>query len=289
MREKTTFVLRLSYAHIFEDMDNENAGKLIKAVFAYVNTGKGFEELKEAELKMAAKFIKNDLDHDTQAYKKRCEQNAINGKKGGKNKGKIANANENSERYQTQTKIANANENSECKPIDCDCDCDCDCDVDTDNELLTSKPETAPACGVQEAQINAQEGPKLAQGAVFLENEGMDSHEQIKTQKKAKNKETEKKPRKLNKLQEFSNMVLARFEQITAPEQKAIWFKRNCRCLSDILNYALGDKDLACEMIACTCAFLKENRLTGGYEAVCRQLPRWYEEALKHKREKEVI
>lgn len=136
-------------------------------------------------------------------------------------------------------------------------------DIDNieDNKLLTSKPETAPACGVQNSSVS------------FIEQ--------------TKNKEKEKKPRKLNELQIFSNMVLERFEHIENDVQKGIWFKRNSRCLSDILNYALGDKDLACEMISCTCAFLKQNRLSGGYEAVCRQLPRWYEEALKRKREKE--
>ena len=197
-------------------------------------------------------------------------------------------------------------------------------DIDNieDNKLLTSKPETAPACGAYgpfkpvsliakdfqpvdlpepkaEETAKVEQAPKIGLNAPETEqavygvqneqkNEIRPNFGENSAVVESKSQTEKPKTKKLNKLQEFSNMVLARFEKtINAPEQKAIWFKRNCRCLSDILNYALGDKDLACEMISCTCSFLKEKRLTGGYEAVCRQLPRWYEEALKRKREKE--
>ena len=144
--------------------------------------------------------------------------------------------------------------------------------VEQTPKIGLNAPETQPAvCGVQNEQKN-ENRPNFGENSAVVESES----------------QTEKpKTKKLNNLQEFSNMVLERFEHIENDAQKGIWFKRNCRCLSDILNYALGDKDLACEMISCTCAFLKQNRLSGGYEAVCRQLPRWYEEALKRKREKE--
>lgn len=187
---------------------------------------------------------------------------------------------------------------------------------------LTSKPETAAACGAYgpfkpvsliakdfqpvdlpepkaEETAKVEQTPKIGINAPKAEqtvygvqneqkNENRPDFGENSAVVESKSQTEKPKTKKLNNLQEFSNMVLARFEKtINAPEQKAIWFKRNCRCLSDILNYALGDKDLACEMISCTCAFLKQNRLSGGYEAVCRQLPRWYEEALKRKREKE--
>lgn len=193
-------------------------------------------------------------------------------------------------------------------------------DVEPDiKTTYTSKPETAAACGMfkpvslfakdfqpvdlpepkAEETEKVEQPPKIGLNAQKVEqavyrvqneqkNENRPDFGENSAVVESKTQTEKTKTKKLTNLQEFSNMVLARFEKtIHAPEQKAIWFKRNCRCLSDILNYALGDKDLACEMISCTCAFLKENRLTGGYEAVCRQLPRWYEEALKRKREKE--
>ena len=180
-------------------------------------------------------------------------------------------------------------------------------DIDNieDNKLLTSKPETAPACGmfkpvsliakdfqpVDLPEPKAEETEKVEQAVYGVQNEqkneNMPNFGENSAVVESKTKTEKPKTKKLNNLQEFSNMVLERFEHIENDVQRGIWFKRNSRCLSDILNYALGDKDLACEMISCTCAFLKQNRLSGGYEAVCRQLPRWYEEALKRKREKE--
>lgn len=183
---------------------------------------------------------------------------------------------------------------------------------------LTSKPETAAACGmfkpvsliakdfqpvdlpdpkaeetakVEQTHKIGLNAPKVEQAVYGVQNEQKNENRPDFGENSAvveSKSQTEKpKTKKLNNLQEFSKMVLERFEHIENDVQRGIWFKRNSRCLSDILNYALGDKDLACEMISCTCAFLKQNRLSGGYEAVCRQLPRWYEEALKRKREKE--
>lgn len=183
---------------------------------------------------------------------------------------------------------------------------------------LTSKPETAAACGMfkpvsliakdfqpvdlpepkAEEKAKEEQAPKISlnapetKPAVYgvqneQKNENRPNFGENSAVVESKSQTEKPKTKKLNKLQEFSNMVLERFEHIENDVQRGIWFKRNSRCLSDILNYALGDKDLACEMISCTCAFLKQNRLSGGYEAVCRQLPRWYEEALKRKREKD--
>lgn len=156
-------------------------------------------------------------------------------------------------------------------------------DLPEPKEEETAKVEQTPKIGLNEPKT------KLAVYGVQNEQKNENRHNFGENSAVVESKSQTEKPKtkKLNNLQEFSNMVLERFEHIENDVQKGIWFKRNSRCLSDILNYALGDKDLACEMISCTCAFLKQNRLSGGYEAVCRQLPRWYEEALKRKREKE--
>ncbi len=95
----------------------------------------------------------------------------------------------------------------------------------------------------------------------------------------AEQAEKSSKPRKLNNLQEFSNRVIEHFEDLKTDDQKAIWFKRNCRCLSDILKFCGGDIDIGLECIAVCAERLEKAGLQGGYEAVCRNLSLYYEQA----------
>lgn len=97
----------------------------------------------------------------------------------------------------------------------------------------------------------------------------------------AEQAEKSPKPKKLNNLQEFSNRVIEHFEDLKTDDQKAIWFKRNCRNLSDILKFCGGDIDIALECIAVCVERLEKAGLKGGYEAVCRNITLYYEEALK--------
>jgi len=97
----------------------------------------------------------------------------------------------------------------------------------------------------------------------------------------AEQAEKSSKPRKLNNLQQFSNRVIEEFEDLKTDGQKEVWFRRNCRCLSDILKFCGGDIDVALECISVCVKRLEKAGLTGGYEAVCRNLPLYYDEALK--------
>lgn len=82
-------------------------------------------------------------------------------------------------------------------------------------------------------------------------------------------------------LQCFSNAVLAEFESLETKDQIAVWFKRNCRCLTDILRFCGGDIPTALETIRVCVERLEKAGLTGGYEAVCRNLPEYYQAAKK--------
>ncbi len=82
-------------------------------------------------------------------------------------------------------------------------------------------------------------------------------------------------------LQEFSNAVLAEFEELETKDQIAVWFKRNCRCLSDILKFCGGDIQVSLAAIRVCVERLEKAGLSGGYEAVCRNLPEYYHEAKK--------
>ena len=86
---------------------------------------------------------------------------------------------------------------------------------------------------------------------------------------------------KQNSLQEFSNQVIAEFEDLQTDAQKAIWFKRNSRCLSDILNFCGKDIPLAIETIRICAEKLAKAGYEGGYEAVCRNLSTYHRVALE--------
>ncbi len=86
---------------------------------------------------------------------------------------------------------------------------------------------------------------------------------------------------KLNNLQKFSNAVIAEFEELETKDQIAVWFKRNARCLSDILRFCGGDIPTALATIRVCVERLEKAGLRGGYEAVCRLLPEYYQEAKK--------
>lgn len=86
---------------------------------------------------------------------------------------------------------------------------------------------------------------------------------------------------KLNNLQQFSNAVLAEFEELETKDQIAVWFKRNCRCLTDILKFCSGDIPTGLATIRVCVERLEKAGLSGGYEAVCRNLPEYYYEAKK--------
>lgn len=91
-----------------------------------------------------------------------------------------------------------------------------------------------------------------------------------------------KNPKKLNDLQKFSNAVIENFESnVQTPEQKRIWFKRNCRCLTDILTFCNKNIPLALGAIEACVVRLQKANLSGGYEAVCRNLPEYMAQAQK--------
>lgn len=87
----------------------------------------------------------------------------------------------------------------------------------------------------------------------------------------------QKPTRKRNRLQVFSNCVLTYFEpEIKTNEQKRVWFKRNARCLSDILAFCENSLEGAILTISECIDWLQRNHLDGGYEAVIRNASRFY-------------
>ena len=78
----------------------------------------------------------------------------------------------------------------------------------------------------------------------------------------------------------FANEVVKHYEaSVQTEEQKAIWFHKNRRQLRDIFEFCGKDTTLALRTILKCIERLKGAGLSGGYAAVCRNLPDYYTQA----------
>lgn len=80
---KENFLLKKNQKEVFETLSDEDAGKLIKGIFEYCNSG---ESNLDGYLKIIFIPIKNDIDKNEDNYQKRIEKNKENGAKGGRPK-----------------------------------------------------------------------------------------------------------------------------------------------------------------------------------------------------------
>lgn len=81
MITKDNFLLKKSQQDVFEQLTDEEAGKLIKGIFKYVTTGdSGLSGI------LSAVFIpiKKDIDDNEAKYQAICERNRKNGQNGGR-------------------------------------------------------------------------------------------------------------------------------------------------------------------------------------------------------------
>lgn len=131
----------------------------------------------------------------------------------------------------------------------------------------------------EEAKGFSEKQKKHSDSVSVVDVVGDSDNKLLTADKAAGQAEKSPKPKKLNNLQEFSNRVIAEFEDLHTQDQIAVWFKRNCRNLSDILKFCGGDIDIGLECIAVCVERLEKAGLKGGYEAVCRNLPDYYREA----------
>lgn len=79
---KKSFVLHKDSLEILEELNNEQAGILFKAIANY-NSDKDLPEMDFA-IKIAFIPFKNQFERDNEAYEKKCKINRENGNKGGR-------------------------------------------------------------------------------------------------------------------------------------------------------------------------------------------------------------
>ena len=84
MSDKKSFVMYESWGAAIEKMSNEQAGELIKAIYAYQKDPDAVPE--DPALAFVFELIKQQLDADSQRYKDACAARSEAGKKGGRPK-----------------------------------------------------------------------------------------------------------------------------------------------------------------------------------------------------------
>ena len=84
MSDKKSFVMYESWGAAIEKMSNEQAGELIKAIYAYQKDPDAVPE--DPALAFVFELIKQQLDADSQRYKEACAARTEAGKKGGRPK-----------------------------------------------------------------------------------------------------------------------------------------------------------------------------------------------------------
>ena len=80
--KKDSFILYTEQIELFDELNDEQAGKLIKGIFNYVKTGE--EPAFEDKNKLAFIPIRQMLDRNAEKYEEKREKLSQNGKKGGR-------------------------------------------------------------------------------------------------------------------------------------------------------------------------------------------------------------
>lgn len=107
MADKKSFVLYCDYRQHFELLPPEDQGRLLMAIFDYVETGA--EPSLEPIPMMAFSFIRAQLDRDLKKYEETCKRRAEAGRAGGY--AKAANANKAKQTLANASKPSKAKQN----------------------------------------------------------------------------------------------------------------------------------------------------------------------------------
>lgn len=129
MAKKKSFILYADYIKHIRRLSDEDAGRLFKAIFDYVNEGK-LPDL-DGMAAMAFSFIANQLDTDLQKYEETCKKRSENIKKRWEN----AKASQKAAENTSDTKDTNEYNCIFCNTNDTDNDIDSDIDIENDIDI----------------------------------------------------------------------------------------------------------------------------------------------------------
>lgn len=164
--KKTYFVLHTDKADAVACLSNEQAGKLLKAMFEY-NSDDSSLAFDDDVVKLAFTFFKASFDADAERYERICERRRAAGKKGGLAKQanasncqqEVANGSKPSQ-IQTQTQIqtqiedisttpSSSKEDSEVVDVLTHCDEDLSLSSEKPKETTYTNPNRIPDCPFQ--------------------------------------------------------------------------------------------------------------------------------------------
>ena len=106
MADKKSFVMYRSWGAAIEKMSDEQAGKLIKAIYALQENPEASTD--DPAIEFVFEIIKEKMIEDTEAYEATCRRRSEAGKKGNESRWNGSNTEENSKCDKGIAKIANA-------------------------------------------------------------------------------------------------------------------------------------------------------------------------------------
>lgn len=246
-KEKNNFLLPNRLNAVVAKLSDKQAGVLFKGILGYADKGI-VAEFDDGMVAVVFEMARQEIDYNAEQYAKRCVTNTQNGKLGGAPKG--------NRNAQKQPKQPNG------------------CLINRNNRTVEKTTE------------NNRKQPKTTQNNpndMSCYDVDMSCYEKTKNKLLTAPKVAGSvpKPKQLNDLQKFAVAVAERFEEPMDKVQLGIWYKRNCRCLTDILNFCGKNIPLGLETISVCVRRLEKAGLSGGYEAVARNLPEYLAQAKK--------
>ena len=131
-KEKSSLVLPYDFEAVFEYLSVDQAGRLIRAIYAFERRDEEPDFSDDALLDITWKTnVRIKVEHNKRKYQEVVEARREAGKQGGRPK---------NEENQNKPKKANGFSENQNKPkkAECDCDCDCDCDKDIPSNIQTT-------------------------------------------------------------------------------------------------------------------------------------------------------
>lgn len=134
-KEKSSLVLPYDFEAVFEYLSVEQAGRLIRAIYAYERRDEEPDFSDDALLDITWKTnVKLKVDHNKQRYQEVVEARRQAGKQGGRPR---------NDENQTKPKKANGFLENQTKPKKADNDCDCDCEYECDKDIPSNIQTTS--------------------------------------------------------------------------------------------------------------------------------------------------
>ncbi|MFR4578411.1 MAG: DUF6291 domain-containing protein [Clostridium fessum] len=163
MADKKSFVMYESWGAAIEKMNNEQAGELIKAIYAFQKNPDVVPE--DPAIAFVFEIIKQKLEEDNKRYEEVCAARSEGGKKGGRPKANGSDENlkvneEEDKNLKVSEKTKRFSEKAKEPDTDTEYDTESDTDTESENKITSerkkqSKKRAAASAYVSDPALNA--------------------------------------------------------------------------------------------------------------------------------------